>query len=113
MIIHAPSYTFFILNTITIVLCYAKFEGDLFFFNWMMTFSPTLLYLAIQMGVYLKRVIYLDEDSMTNDKVIQINKFKLMDNLFHFILSLLMFCFALYVLYREDNPNSQLSKRPI
>lgn len=113
MIIHAPSYTFFILNILTIILCYAKFEGDLFFFNWMMTFSPTLLYLAIQMVIYLKRVIIIDEDSLTDDKAIHQNRFQLIDNLFHFLLSLLMFCFAAYVLYRLDNPDSQLSKRPI
>jgi len=79
----------------------------------MMTFSPTLLYLAIQMFVYLKRVIWIDEESITDDKSIELNRFKLMDNLFHFILSLLLFCFGTYVLYREDHPNYQLSKRPI
>jgi len=78
-----------------------------------MTFSPTLLYLALQMFIYLKRIIIVEEDSIRDVHGIVSKRFTLMDNLFHFILSLLMLCFAWYALYRRDHLNYNLSVKPL
>jgi len=94
-------------------LAYAKFEGDLFFFNWLMTFSPTLLYLALQMLRYLKRIIIIDEETIKDAHGITAKRFSLMDNLFHFILSLLMLCFVFYAIYRRDQMALNLSAGPL
>jgi len=78
-----------------------------------MTFSPTLLYLSLQMLRYLKRIIILDEESIKDVHGIVAKRFSLMDNLFHFILSLLMLCFAFYAIYRRDQMALNLSAKPL
>jgi hypothetical protein len=113
MIIHAPSYSFFLLNIVTLILCYAKFEGDLFFFNMTMTFSPTLLFLVLQTVRYLKRVIMMDEETVKDKFAASLNEMELIDNLFHFIMSLFITCFCIYFIHRYDYSEKNLPKAPL
>jgi hypothetical protein len=113
MILHAPSYTFFLLNSITVVLTYAKLEGDLFFFNWKMVLSPTLLYLFVLTLQYFKRLIIIDQENYDVNSSLKLNRFKLLDHFFHFVLSLLMLFFVGYIAYSQDLNNSNVSKKPL
>lgn len=113
MIIHAPSYSFFLLNLITLILCYAKFEGDLFFFNMTMTFSPSLAFLLLQTLRYLKRVIIIDEERVKDRIAAALDQMELLDNLFHFILSLFLTCFCCYFIHRYDHTEKNLPTSPL
>lgn len=110
MIIHTPSYSFFILNGASLVLCYCKLEGDLFFFTWKMTLAPTLLYLIILSLRYLKKVVVMDEDVYKESYSVKVNHFQLIDNFFHFIFSLLMLFFVAYGTYVADRDNEVKTK---
>jgi len=113
MLIHVPSYTFFLLNAGTIVLAYAKLEGDLFFFTWMMTLAPTLLYLFLMCLKYLKDVTIIDEAMYKEVYGVKTNRFQLLDNFFHLVLSLLMLFFVGYSAHFLDAGKALVSRKPM
>jgi hypothetical protein len=113
MILHAPSYTFFLLNSVTVILCYAKLEGDLFFFNWKMVLSPTLLYLFVLTLRYFKKIVILDEDNYNANASLKLNRFKLLDHFFHFLFSFLILFFVGYIAYSMDLDRDNISRKPL
>lgn len=112
MIIHAPSYSFFFFNGASIVLCYCKLEGDLFFFTWKMTLAPTLFYLAILALRYLKKVVVMDETIYKESYSVKVNHFQLLDNFFHFLFSLLLLFIVGYATYSADKESPQIKTKP-
>ena len=115
MIVHIPSYSFFFLNALTVILVYAKLEGDLFFFTWQMSFMPTFLYFIILSLKYLKKVIILDEGTYKESYSLKTNRFQLLDHFFHLVLTLLMLFITFYAAHILDNYESgaKVSKKPL
>ena len=113
MLVHVPSYSFFAFNLSTLVLTYAKLEGDLFFFTWKMTLAPTILYFIILGLTYLKRVIIMDEKTYKESYTLRVNRFQLLDNFFHMVLTLLTLFFVTYFAYIQDLDRKDTPKKPL
>jgi len=115
MLVHIPSYSFFFLNALTVILTYSKLEGDLFFFTWQMSFVPTFLYLIILSLKYLKRIIILDEGTYKESYSLKTNRFQLLDHFFHLVLTLTMLFIMFYASYILDNSDlgKTVTKKPL
>jgi len=113
MLVHVPSYTFVAFNAVTAILAYSKVEGDLFFFTWNMTLTPTMVYLLILSILYLKQVIWLDEKTYKESYSIKTNRFQLLDNFFHLVFSLVMLFFVGYAAHFLDAGVKKVSTKPM
>jgi len=113
MLVHTPSYTFGILNGLTVIFAYAKLEGDLFFFDWKMTLAPTILYLIILTLRYLHKVVFMDEKVYKESFSLKLNRFQLLDHFFHFIMTLNMLFFVGYAAYFLDVEEVKVPTKPL
>ena len=113
MLTHTPSYSFFILNGASFVLCYSKFEGDLFFFTWMMTLAPTSLFLFISCLKYLKNIVVIDDAVYKECYTLKTNHFQLLDNFFHLNFNLIALFFTGYLAYSLDQEDTEMNKKPL
>ena len=103
------SYTVPILNLITLVLLYSKVEGELFFWSWTATLSPTLLSLLVIAGKSLYALIAFDPSKVMESKEYTHVKLYFIKSLFNIIFSI--FGFAIVYVYGalKDNVNSQIT----
>ena len=89
--LHGPSYTFIVLNAITLVLVFKKVELKSLDWSWINTFIPTFLYLIHQMITNFSSILLIelpkDQDS-SKDKV---PKLFILDSLNHFLQYMVLF----------------------
>lgn len=113
MLTHSPSYSFFILNGASFVLCYSKVEGELFFFTWTMALAPTFLFLFISCLKYLKNIVLIDDTVYKECYTLKTNHFQLIDNFFHLNFNLLALFFSGYLAHQLDMEDTEMNKKPL
>jgi len=103
------SYLTPLLNLITLVLLYSKVEGELFFWSWTGTLTPTLFSLILIAGRNLFALVAFDPNEMTGIKEYSSIKLHFIKSLFNIIFSIFAFVTVYVIGALKDKVSPQLT----